>query len=36
VAEQTLASDPNLTSPENRFAVAAMRDLLATDERAMQ
>ena len=36
VAEATLASDPDLSSPENRFAAAAMRDLLATDERAMQ
>ena len=36
VAEATLASDPDLTAPENRFAAAAMRELLAADERAMQ
>ena len=36
MAEHTLAADPDLSAPENRFAVSAMRELLAADERAMQ
>ena len=35
-AEKTVASDPSLSSPENRIAAGKMRSLFSADERAMQ